>query len=187
MNAMSQAHRLLSLDEYLVFERMSDIRHEYIGGYLTALRGESVRHNQVTMNIAIALRQAAHDRQCHVLVIDLKCQVADDVMYYPDVIVTYNSAEDDPYIVRKPTLIAEVLSPTTHTIDLREKWLAYKRVESLQHYLIASQDNWDIIHYWRDANGEWQREDVLLPRRQTVKLPFLDLEVPLEEIYDDVI
>lgn len=184
MNAMARPHSTLTLEQYLEFEKTSDIKHEYVGGELYAFAGASDRHNRIALNIASSLLGATRGGPCQVFASDVKCQVAEDTIYYPDVMVTCDPRDSDPYVKRHPSLVVEVLSPSTWGTDIREKLHAYKQVESLQAYLIASQDNLDIIGYWRDADGVWQREDVV--HRGTVTLPFLDVEMKLEDIYEGV-
>lgn len=181
---MQKPPGLLTIDEYLEFEKTSDVKHEYVGGEIFAFAGAYDRRNRIALNIASYLIGATRRGPCQMLASDVKCQVAEDTIYYSDVMVTCDPNDNDPYVKRHPCLVVEVLSPNTWSTDVREKLHSYKQVESHQAYLIASQDNLDIIRYWRDAESNWQREDIV--HHGNVSLPFLDVEMTLDEIYEGV-
>ena len=87
--------------------------------------------------------------------------VAQDVVYYPDVLVACGPAPDDPYVESEPCLVVEVASPGTETTDRREKLAAYKKIPSLGAYLIVAQDRQRIERHWRGEDGVWRRGDLV--------------------------
>lgn len=114
----------ISPEEYLTYERTSDVRHEYVDGEVYAMVVGSLRHNEIALNIASALRPVARERGCHVYMSDAKVRVdAANAYYYPDVVVTCNPPANGRYAVNAPSLIVEVLSDSTEAIDRREKRL----------------------------------------------------------------
>ena len=146
----------VSIQEYLEDEPTGDIRHEYIAGQVYAMAGAGEKHNRISLNIAFHLRAATRGKSCGVFINDMKVRVEHhDSFYYPDVLVTCDPQDTQPFYKKFPCLIVEVLSPSTETIDRREKWVAYRTLPSLHHYLLVSQDNRRLEWHSRDTTGRW--------------------------------
>jgi Uma2 family endonuclease len=171
----------MTIDEYLAFEETSGVRHEFVGGDLYAQAGASRRHNLIAMNMAALLWNAARDGDCHVFQNDMKLRIADEAIYYPDVMVVCDRADDGDLYVTNPCLVVEVLSPTTASIDRREKLLAYRRIPALKAYVILFQDEVRAIRHWRDDEGAWWQAEVANEGRVPLPCPRLDLT--LADIY----
>lgn len=172
----------LSVDDYLLPEGTSAVRHEYVGGELYAQAGASRGHNLVAGNIFARLWNAAQESPCEVLVNDMMLRVAEDVFYYPDVLVTCDPDDTDPRFVTRPCLIVEVLSPSTTAIDRREKLLAYRRLPSLKAYVMVYQDEVRVERYSRDERGAWWQAEVLGEGR--VPFPCPEVELTLADLYE---
>jgi Uma2 family endonuclease len=132
----------MTLEEYLDAEERSQIRHEFVGGHMWAMTGGTKDHNDIAVSLGSALHGAARQYGCRVFINDVKLQVGFDV-YYPDLMVTCDSS-DDPRIETNPCLVVEVMSPSSRVTDRREKLIAYKRIDSLQTYLVIDPDTLDI-------------------------------------------
>lgn len=150
----------MSVEEYLEFERSSQVKHEYVGGHPYAMVGVSRRHSRISLNIARKLANAAEGSPCRVHQSDMQVPVPEGPYYYPDVVVACGPEPEDPYIEDEPCLIVEVLSPNTETIDRREKLLAYRSMPSLMAYLIVEQERAMVEQHFRDEHGSWQAEVV---------------------------
>lgn len=177
--------RALTIEEYLELEHESTVKHEFVGGELFAFAGASDRHNRLALRIARRLDEVVADGPCRVYISDMKLQVAEDAVYYPDVMVVCDPDDDDDYVKTNPVLVAEVLSPTTRQVDLREKLLNYRRLPRLQTYLIVFQDDRRVIRHWRDDEGAWRLADVSDQGR--VPIPYLEVELTLDEIYAGIL
>ncbi len=151
--------RLLSAEEYLEREKRAELRHEYVGGYLYALAGASRRHNMISINILRQLADAAEGGPCRVYIENVKLQVADDIIYYPDLMVACGDEPEDAYVEREPCLVVEVVSPNTEATDRREKLIAYRNLPSLRTYLIVDQDLRRVERHWRHETGAWRRSE----------------------------
>src|SRR5687767_4172140 len=133
--------RKLTIDEYLELEKRSDVRHEYVDGLIFAMHGESQGNNLIAGNLYVALRNHLRRRGCRTYSHAVKVRVSDlDIYYYPDLVVSCDRRDRDGYVVNHPSLIIEVLSPTTEGVDRREKRFNYARIPSLQEYVLVSQD-----------------------------------------------
>jgi Uma2 family endonuclease len=175
-------HRPLSVEDYLELEETSSIRHEYVAGEVYALAGATDRHNGIAMNIAGHLWAAARGGPCRVYGSDMKVRVGDDAFYYPDVQVVCDPVDTEEQYKSRPCLVVEVLSPSTESIDRREKLLAYRRLDSLQAYVIVYRDGRRVVRPWRDEPGAWWNADVSGQGR--VPFPCPPLELSLDEIYE---
>lgn len=156
MGERATQHRLMTVEEYLDFERSSTVKHEYVGGHVYAMTGVSRRHSRISGNIFAALREAAGGGPCRVHQSDMQVPTPDGPFYYPDVVVACGEEPEDPYIEDAPCLLVEVLSPNTESTDRREKLLAYRKLPSLQAYLIVAQDERVVERHFRDKQGQWQ-------------------------------
>ena len=162
-------------------EETAAVRHEYVGGMIYAMVAATKRHNRIAGNIYAYLLAASRGGACRAYMETVKLRVADDVFYYPGVMVA--CAEDDPLVEHSPCLIVEVASPSTQSIDRREKMLAYRKIPALQAYLIVAQDGRRVERHWRDESGEW-RQGEAVGEVGFVPVPCPETKLPLTEIYE---
>jgi Uma2 family endonuclease len=182
---------LLTVEEYLELEQSSDIRHEYFSGEVFAMAGGSKEHNIITLNIASSLRSHLRGSSCNVFMSDMKVKInlANEnktIFYYPDVIVSCDSQDQDRYALNYPCLIIEVLSPSTETIDRREKLVNYRTLPSLREYVLISQDEVKVEIYRQDQKGNWTIQ-TLINIEDKLYLDSIDLTLKMTDIYEDVI
>jgi Uma2 family endonuclease len=175
-------HGSLKIDEYLALEESATVRHEYVGGEIFAMVGATKRHNRIIGNISGRLWGAARGGACRVYSESVKLRVADDVIYYPDVMVACGPEGDDPFVESDPCLVVEVVSSSTETTDRREKLAAYKRMPGLRAYLIVSQDRRWVECHLRSDDGVWRRGDLVDEGRFSTPCPETNLS--LAEIYE---
>lgn len=157
---MGHAQRTLpSAADYLAAEAQSQIRHEYVNGEIFAMAGGSQRHNRIALNMASALMSGLRGMPCQVFMSDVKLHVAcDNAYYYPDIMVACGDSSriaGEAYSVAEPLLVIEVLSPTTENIDRREKLASYRRLASLNEYVLISQDRQQVEIYRRQGDIGW--------------------------------
>ncbi len=174
----------IGVAEYLAGERESPVRHEYVEGEVYAMAGASDRHNRIALNIASRLNNHMGDSPCEVFISDMKIKVAPEVFYYPDVVVTCDPAGGDAYFRAEPRLIVEVISPSTERIDRHEKMMAYKSVQSLQEYVLVSQDEMRVEVYRRKDTG-WETI-ALTGAEEQLQLASVELQMSPGEIYRNV-
>lgn len=175
----------MTVDEYLRFDESSPLKHEYVAGEVYAMSGVTLRHNRISLNVATRLFSVAGDGPCQVFSTDVRLQAADDVYYYPDVMVVCGAVGQLDVIVREPCVVVEVTSPSTARIDRREKVAAYREVPSLLAYLIVDHRRRRVERHWRDGpTAPWVRDEVAGDAR--VPVPCLDVELALDEIYHRV-
>ena len=126
-----KAAGLISPDEYIEGERLSEIRHEYVEGRVYAMAGASDDHNRIAGNIFNELSNRLRGSKCEAFINDMKVKIPPkfaDVFYYPDVLVTCDPADNAKYFRERPSYILKVLSPDTERTDRREKPLPTGRL-----------------------------------------------------------
>ncbi len=171
---------LLSIQEYLSLEEASELRHEYVEGYIYAMAGGSSHHNRIALNIAAHFLNLASGK-CRVYQEGMKLHIKERVFYYPDVMVICEKPEPHPFYETEPCILIEVLSPSTKDIDVREKLLNYTSLPSMQTYLLVDAERFAVRHIWRDNEGHWQQEE--LAGDGEIKLPCLKGVLTLAQIY----
>lgn len=149
----------LTPEEYLVRERAAKYKSEYVDGQVRARSGATREHVLVTTNITTSLVTQLRGRPCETYGSDLRVKVPRGTSYvYPDVAVVCGEPrlEDEHFdTLLDPTVIVEVLSPSTAGYDRGEKWEMYRRIPSLRDYLLVSQDRPRIERYARQEEGPW--------------------------------
>ncbi|MEM6430656.1 MAG: Uma2 family endonuclease [Deinococcota bacterium] len=178
------ADKTLTVEDYLAFEAASETRHEYVSGTLHAMAGDTRQQNRIAGNISVHFWNLAQEKPCFVYQEGMKLRASETVFYYPDVMVTCNKPEPDPYFDTEPCILVEVLSRSTKDIDLREKLVAYQSLPSVQLYLIVDSERLAIKEYYRDADGVWQYQE--LTGSGDINLPCLGGTLSLQQIYRNI-
>jgi Uma2 family endonuclease len=182
------AHKpVFTAQDYLVWEAQQLERHEFLDGEVFAMAGADDRHNTVAGNLFVALRQHFSGTPCRTYMSDMRLQVAAaNAYFYPDLMVTC-SAQDQasPLFKAEPTLIVEVLSPSTAAYDRGLKFSHYRQIASLQEYVLIDLDTRHVDCYRKGADGLW----VLHPfaRGETVMLASVALELTAAQLFADVL
>jgi Uma2 family endonuclease len=193
-------------EEYLTFERASPTRHEYIDGViyalddwdgLQAMAGESEAHGYIAGNLFAALHAHLRGGPCSVFTKDMKVRCGpyrahsrEGFYAYPDVVVVcgarqYHDQVNDVLI--NPTVVIEVLSPSTAGYDRGEKFQGYRRyLPALTTYLLVEQDTPHIDLYQRPTMGAWQLTEVT-GLDAALHVAALDWTVPMADIYERVV
>ena len=176
----------LSTADYLDQDANSPLKREFVDGEVYAMAGASRQHNLLVTNLVWRAREATKSQAgCQVFAADMKVQVAArNSFYYPDVAGCCDPEDRDERFLTRPCFIIEVLSPSTASIDRREKRAAYATLKSLQDYLIVNQSRM-IVEIYRRAGDTWLASVATEPE-DVVEISCLDLRLSLKEIYDGV-
>jgi len=179
------ARTYLNPEEYIAAERKATLKSEYLSGEIVAMSGASDTHNLITMNTSTALYNQLAERRCRVYGSDMRVGIGAGVSYfYPDIAVTCDRPrfEDDVFdTLINPQVVIEVLSDSTANYDRGEKFGRYRQLESLQEYLLISQDQVHVEHYLRQGKqwilSEFSALENVLP------LVSIEAELSLHQIY----
>ena len=171
----------MSLAEFLEWEERQELRYEFDGVEPVAMRGGSVGHATIQANLAIALGGRLRDTPCRFYGSDLKIQVANDHIRYPDGMVACSPADRTAKLVRDPVVIFEVLSPSTAAQDTIVKAREYQATPSVQRYVTLEQDRIGATVHARAQDG-WSV--LVLNDEDMLAMPEIGLSIPLAEFYE---
>lgn len=191
MNTLRQTNNKLSVKEYLEVERSTGIKHEYLDGYIRAMSGGSLNHSRISGNIFLALSLGVDKKgkNCSVFNSDAKVYVEKANAYvYPDVTVVCGEIETGEYeeSISNPILIVEVLSKSTVGYDRGHKFRKYRSLPSFKEYMLIDQDQPIVDTMYRHDATYWRMRSTI-GLDKSVKLYSLDMEIPMKEIYKNVL
>ncbi len=191
--SIGAAQTILSPEEYISFERKfvpdaETVRHEYVKGKIISMSGASRAHNLISFNIAAELHSQIIDREIEAYIGEMRVGSPTIASYfYPDIVVVSQEPrfEDDVFdTLLNPIVIIEILSPSTEAFDRGEKFSHYRQIESLQEYIIVSQDKVNVERFLRrpDEWGYTSFQDL----NQQVPIVSIESELSLQRIYQGV-
>jgi Uma2 family endonuclease len=175
----------ISVEDYLAGEAVSPIKHEYVAGEVFAMAGASDAHVTVALNVATLLRAHVRGGPCRVYIADMKLRVdLAQAFFYPDVFVTCNAADlGEATAKQHPKVVIEVLSESTEGYDRGGKFAAYRRLPSLEEYVLIDSRTRSVEVFRRHAEG-WVLQPV--PEDGRLELLSLGFGCGLDAIYEDV-
>ncbi len=177
----------LTAEQYLDLERASELRHEFLDGLVYAMAGESPDHSTTCFNLSGIAHAQLRDRPCRGFSPNMKVRAGMGSLYaYPDLMIVCGEAQfHDKHgdVLLNPTVIFEVLSPSTEKYDCGEKFDRYRtQIETLQDYVLVSQDKPRIEHRHRQPDGTWAATEVS-GLDGVLVLSSIDCRIPLAEVY----
>ena len=184
---VSKNNFYISPEDYLEGERVSPIKHEYRRGHVYAMTGAKKPHIIITSNLVRRLGNHLDDTDCIILPLDIKVRLEEaNCYYYPDVAVTCDerdTASTEDFILY-PSLVVEVLSPSTAAFDRGDKFADYQTSPSLQEYVLITQSEIKIECFRLNAEGNW----VCQTYRQgdELELMSIDFRCPIAQVYQKV-
>ncbi|HTD34190.1 MAG TPA: Uma2 family endonuclease [Candidatus Elarobacter sp.] len=176
----------MSLDEFLVWEPTQPLRYEFAAGHVFAMAGASRAHGTIASNVIALVRPAIRGKECGVYGADMKVALPDvPSVRYPDIVVTCDRRDlEDEQFTRFPSLIIEIVSASTETIDRGTKFAEYRTMPSLREYVLIDSRTVHVEIYRRDAGNRWFFEEYGTGDRVTFET--IALDVPTEALYEDL-
>jgi Uma2 family endonuclease len=186
MIAASQSY--LSPEEYLEMEEKSDIKHEYIDGYIYAMAGALDPHITIAGNLFALLRTHVRGSGCRVYIADMKARIETlNRYYYPDVMVTCDQRDQETSGYKRfPCLIVEVLSNSTEAFDRGDKFIDYQALESLQEYVLINTKRQRVECFRRNHEGLWVLQTYTV-KDEIFRLNSINFQGTIVELYEDVV
>jgi Uma2 family endonuclease len=177
-----------SPQDYRDREAIAETRHEYHNGEIIEMPGGSIDHNSITIELLVVLSFLLQDADAtyNVYGSDLRIWIPEvNHGVYPDVMVIAGSPVlngDRTDEILNPTLIAEILSPSTSSYDRGDKFAAYRTIPSLCEYLLIEQSTPLVEHYWKTDDNRWHLEEIR-DLDASVTLQHLPATLPLAKLY----
>lgn len=162
--SLTHSRHRYTYDEYLAFERDSEMKHEFANGEIYAVAGGSLRHSALASRVSAALENG-RPSDCVAFQSDMRLRVlATGRATYPDASMVCGPIQLDPAdpsgtTICNPSLLVEVLSPSTEEVDRGSKLEDYQRIPSLREYVLVSQHP-RVEIYRRLDSGDWEYRDV---------------------------
>ncbi|MEI7869134.1 MAG: Uma2 family endonuclease [Candidatus Methylumidiphilus sp.] len=169
---------LITEEEYLKGELTSEIKHEYIDGYVYAMSGASKNHDRIAGNVLRKFGNHLEKSPCETFTSDMKVKVGTKY-FHPDVTVACDDKTQAEYYTESPAILVEVLSKSTRRRDEKLKRMIYQTIPTLQEYVLIEQDFVDV-EVCRRSEG-WVSNHFFLGDEVTFES--ISLTVPVEEIY----
>lgn len=187
MIAIPQQQKKMTVEEYLEWESLQDIRYEYVNGEVFAMTGGTIPHNDIALNLYRALYPHLQSRGCRVNVSDVKVQVSPKSRYYyPDLIVRCDPQDlNARKFIQQPKIIAEVLSPGTMGKDRGEKFNYYLKIPTLQEYILIDSEQVSVERYCRGEGRMWGY--YAYGAGDIITLSSIEFELPIELLYEGVV
>jgi Uma2 family endonuclease len=174
----------MTLAAFLEWEELQPLRYEFDGVGPVAMTGGTAGHAQIQRNLAFALTARLRGEPCQFLGSDLKFQVAESRVRYPDGIVVCSPIDRTANVVYDPVVVFEVLSPTTAGIDRIAKAREYQTTPSVQRHVMLEQDAAGATVYARSGDA-WTHE--ILVADSILALPEIGVSLPLAELYEGIV
>ncbi|HEX8282283.1 MAG TPA: Uma2 family endonuclease [Pyrinomonadaceae bacterium] len=176
-------------EEYLAAERLSETRSEYLDGGVYPMTGASLNHGRIVVNVATELALQLRERDCDVLVTDMKVRLQESrKFFYPDVVVLCGAPrfhDERKDTITNPDIVVEVLSPSTEAFDRGAKFKAYQTIESLKEYLLVAQERPFIEQFVRSETGKWEYA-AAIGLESSLALPSIECKLDLGAVYKRV-
>ena len=173
-------------EEYLEWEEKQPIKYEYINGEVFAMTGGTIPHNIISVNMATLLKNHLRGKGCFVLMSNVKLQTFEKGnFFYPDVMVTCDQRDKKASkMIKHPCLIIEVLSPSTGAFDRGDKFKFYRRIDTLQEYVLIETESMNIDVFRLNESGIWELHSY--QENQDLILTSVNFQCPISLVYEDI-
>ena len=179
----------LTPDEYLKFERKSEVKHGYFAGEIFAMSGAKRNHNKIVGNLSGLVWQHLKEKDCEFYPTDMRVFVPATGLYtYPDLVVVCGEPkfQDEVFdTLLNPILLIEVLSDSTEGYDRGKKFQHYRSIESLREYVLVSQDEARIEKYVKQGDGFWVLSEAV-GLESEIEFSSIECRIALSEVYDKI-
>lgn len=179
------ANKKISIEEYLAFERGSQEKHEYYKGEVFAMSGAGPRHNIIFSNLFISIGNLLKGKSCFPYGSDMRLHIPENTLFtYPNISIycgeLNDDLEDDNAI--NPTVLIEILSPSTRDYDRGGKFKLYREIPTLKEYVLVDTESILVEVFRVNKSGHWELEEYKMVD-DVLQLNSLSLSVALKDIY----
>ena len=179
----------LSQSDYLEFERNADTKHEYFQGEIFDMSGASLKHNIISTNTTITLGNSLKGKKCRPFGSDLRIHIPLNTLFtYPDITVICDEIQttDDKFdTITNPTVIIEILSASTRNYDLGKKFMLYRQIKSLKHYIMIDSEEVRVMMYSKNNDETWIFKEYTHVDHQ-LHIKAIATTLKIEDIYDTI-
>lgn len=178
------ANQKISIEEYLAFERGSQEKHEYYQGEVFSMSGAGLIHNVLFSNLFIAIGNLLRGKSCFPYGSDMRLHIPQNTLFtYPDISIYCGKTDqwdDDNGL--NPTVLIEILSPSTRNYDRGGKFKLYRDIPTLKEYILVDTESILVEAFRVNPSGHWELEEYKSPD-QLLPLTSLSISFSLKDIY----
>jgi Uma2 family endonuclease len=182
-------YNYVSQEAYLAMERASEEKHEYYKGEVIAMSGASWEHNVIVKNINTIVLPFLKEKPCDMFGSDLRIHIPENTLYtYPDFSIICGKPEttdEEKDTVVKPSVIIEILSPSTKDYDRGTKFHLYRSIKTLQEYILIDSTSICVEIYKHHPDNSWQLTE-FKQLSDNFFISTIGLTLQLKDIYEDV-
>jgi len=182
--AVSYNKQHYTIEEYLQMERASNVKHEYYQGEIFAMAGASDRHNWMFTNIFLETGIQLKNTSCRPYGSDMRMHIPENTLFtYPDISIYCGdpTAINEDTVI-KPTIIIEILSPSTRDYDRGTKFNLYRDIPTLKEYMLIDSEKIGVEVFRVNAHNQWELQEYKT-LQQTVQLPTVGVSLSMQNIY----
>lgn len=177
-----------TFEEYWQMELESEQRHEFIDGQIIAMPEVTQNHNTISLNLVITFVGLLEEEKFKIFVEGVKLQIESKKDYtYPNFCVAIKEGNNGAdLVIQNPVLVVEILSEGTRLYDQVDKFLRYKKLPSLQYYMLVDTERIFVNVYCRQPDGQLWESSIYTLLTDAVSLPALSATVGLQQIYRSI-
>ncbi len=187
--AVAYQKRHYTIEEYLEMEKASTVKHEYFQGEIFAMSGAAFNHNLIFSNVFGLLFSKLKGSKCIPFGSDMRMNIPENTLFtYPDISIYCDEIKhltEDKDTILQPTIIIEILSPSTKNYDRGKKFKLYKDIPSLKEYIMIDSDSVLVEAYYISDEQNWilNKYEELSDR---LRLASMGFDLALSDIYSHV-
>lgn len=185
--ALAYQRKDWTIEEYLAMENAADEKHEYYQGEVFAMSGAKIQHNIIVRNVFISLGVKLKGKSCQPFGSDFRIHIPSNTLFtYPDVSVFCGEVEtlnNDEWNALNPTVLIEVLSPSTKSYDRGNKFKLYRDIASLKEYILIDSTSINIEAFTINDAGNWELRE-LKNVNDSLRLSSIKTELSVADIYE---
>jgi len=184
--AVAYNKRRYTVEEYLEMEKASTVKHEYYQGEIFAMSGASYGHNILFSNIFLKVGSKLKGKSCHIFGSDMRMNIPENTLFtYPDISiycngVMHSDVDEETFIL--PTVIIEILSPSTKNYDRGRKFNLYKDIPSLKEYIMIDSESVLVEAYCTNEEKNWALKEYKTIDENLTFVTF-GFDIPLKDVY----
>ncbi len=177
----------VSIEEYLELEKASDVKHEFYKGEVFLMAGAGTIHNIISVNLIASFANKLKGNPCQPYGSDMRINIPDNSLFtYPDISVICGDIIPSPYdndTATQPTLIVEILSPSSKVYDRGDKFMLYRQIPTLKQYLLVDSQSVHVESFALNERNHWELTEYKL-MDEPVDVNCLGLQIDMAEIYN---
>ena len=185
--AVAYGKEKFTIEEYLRMEKAATEKHEYYQGEIFTMSGAKPRHNVIAKNLIRDIANALRGKPCQPYGSDLRINIPENTLFtYPDISIICGdivSSEFDEDTAVMPTIIIEILSPSTKEYDRGGKFKLYRDIAPLKEYILIDSESVNIEAFRINNSNHWELEEYK-SGSETLELPSVQVSIPVADIYE---